>query len=420
MIFLPNCFILDGIMKRYAFKTVVAVILMSVLSIAGIMTIRHSQRDTQFKAVQIGLKMMLKIQALAINDGYFSWTEVRDLVEKNDIAGAQILVQDISDLYPFIEEVSIHPGSPPKSQYEISGSNATLRLRFSIKDDFGLKPLPGWEAVVAINAQALLDALRSENTMTIDPIRGKELAYSIMAGFGEPLLGWLDYLLVVFATMAVGYPVSMWLWRRKVSLYEMNGLESIIYLFEQTERISANHSRRVAALAMFIAEKMGYRGRRLRNLYTAALLHDIGKISVSSTILQKNGPLTKLEQQSVMTHPIISARILKKFRELAHLSTIVLYHHERMDGSGYPEGLFGDVTPEESRIIAVVDVFEALIGDRPYRDPLGPNDAFKTLRSMPLDQKIVQILLDHYGEFEDFRAPKWVVAYNHLAVLEKI
>ncbi|HWP68535.1 MAG TPA: HD-GYP domain-containing protein [Rectinemataceae bacterium] len=384
------------------------------------MTIRHSQRDTQFKAVQIGLKMMLQIQAAAINDGYFSWTEVRDLVEKNDIAGAQALVKDISDLYPFIKEVSIHPGSPPESQYEITGSNATLQLRFSIKDDFGFQPLPGWEAVVAIDAQALLDALRSENKMVIDPIRGKELAYSIMAGFGEPLLGWLDYLLVVFATMAVGYPVSMWLWRRKVSLYEMNGLESIIYLFEQTERMSANHSRRVAALAMFIAEKMGYRGRRLRNLYTAALLHDIGKISVSSTILQKNGPLTKLEQQSVMTHPIISARILKKFRELAHLSTIVLYHHERMDGSGYPEGLLGDDTPEESRIIAVVDVFEALIGDRPYRNPLGPNDALKTLRSMPLDQKIVQILLDHYGEFNDFRAPKWVVAYNHLAVLEKI
>jgi len=273
---------------------------------------------------------------------------------------------------------------------------------------------------VAIDAQGVLDALRSENKMIIDPVNGRELAYSISAGFGEPLLGWLDYLLVVLATMAVGYPVSMWLWRRKVSLYEMKGLESIIYLFEQTERVSANHSRRVAALAMFIAQKMGYRNRRLRNLYTAALLHDIGKISVSPTILLKDGPLTKLEQQSVMTHPIISARILKKFRELAHLSSIVLYHHERSDGSGYPEGLLEADTPEESRIIAVVDVFEALVGDRPYRDPLVPKEAFKTLQTMPVDQKIVKVLLDHYEEFSDFRAPRGVVAYNHLTVLEKI
>ena len=407
-------------MKRYALNTVFAVILMSVLSIAGIMAFRDSQRDTQFKAVQIGLKMMLRIQASAIDDGYFSWNEVRNLVEKNDLAGAQPLLADISELYPFIEEVTVEPGTPPKSGYVITGSNSTLYLHFSIKDDFGLNPLPGWEAIVAIDAQGVLDALRSENKLVIDPVNGRELAYSISAGFGEPLLGWLDYLLVVLATMAVGYPVSMWLWRRKVSLYEMKGLESIIYLFEQTERVSANHSRRVAALAMFIAQKMGYRNRRLRNLYTAALLHDIGKISVSSTILLKEGPLTKLEQQSVMTHPIISARILKKFRELAHLSSIVLYHHERSDGSGYPEGLLEADTPEESRIIAVVDVFEALVGDRPYRDPLGPMDAFKTLQTMPVDQKIVQVLLDHYEEFSDFRAPRWVVAYNHLTVLEKI
>ena len=407
-------------MKRYALNTVLAVILMSILSIAGIMAFRDSQRDTQFKAVQIGLKMMLRIQASAIDDGYFSWNEVRSLVEKNDLAGAQVLLADIGELYPFIEEVTVKPGAPPKSGYVITGSNSTLYLHFSVKDDFGLNPLPGWEAIVAIDAQGILDALRSENKLVIDPVNGRELAYSISAGFGEPLLGWLDYLLVVLATMAVGYPVSIWLWRRKVSLYEMKGLETIIYLFEQTESVSANHSRRVAALAMFIAQEMGYKNRRLRNLYTAALLHDIGKISVSSTILLKKGPLTKPEQQAVLTHPIISARILKKFRELAHLSSIVLYHHERSDGSGYPEGLLEAETPEESRIIAVVDVFEALVGDRPYRDPLGPKDAFKTLQTMPVDQKIVQVLLDHYEEFSDFHPPRWVVSYNHLAVLEKI
>jgi HD-GYP domain-containing protein (c-di-GMP phosphodiesterase class II) len=191
-------------------------------------------------------------------------------------------------------------------------------------------------------------------------------------------------------------------------------LESIIFLFEQTEKLSSNHSRRVAALSLFLGEKLGYKGKRLRNLYTAALLHDIGKISVPTAILLKDEALTKQEQQAVMAHPIISARILKNFRELSHLSQIVLYHHERFDGTGYPEGLKGIAIPEESRIIAVVDVYEALVGDRPYRKPLSFLDAFEILRSMPLDQRLVEVLAKEFHTFKDFRAPKWVVSYDRI------
>ena len=405
-------------MKRYAFKTVVIVLLMSALSIAGMTAIRHAQRDTQFKATQIGLKMVLQIQASALNDGYFSWTELQNLVKRNDLAGAQSQLDEIYELYPIIEEITLQPGSPPDASYLISGSNSSLRLIFGLKDDFGNNALPGWVAIASINAQKVLDALQSENKLTIDPVKGRELAYSIMAGFSEPLLNWLDYLLVISVTLAAGYTISAWLWRRNIYFYETKGLESIIFLFEQTEQMSANHSRRVAALTMFIGQEMGYTGRRLRNLYTAGLLHDIGKISVPSNLLLKDGPLTKQEQQAVAAHPIISARILKNFRELAHLSSIVLYHHERMDGSGYPEGLIGKDIPEESRIIAVVDVFEALVGERPYREPIKPDEAFATLRSMPLDQTIVEVLVRRFREFKNFQAPKWVVAYHHN--LEKI
>ena len=208
--------------------------------------------------------------------------------------------------------------------------------------------------------------------------------------------------------------ISVWLWRNNIYFYESKGLESIIFLFEQTEKVSSNHSRRVAVMALFLGEKIGLKGRNLRNLYTAALLHDIGKISVPTSILLKDEALTKSEQQAVMAHPIVSARILKNFRELSHLSHIVLYHHERLDGSGYPEGLKGEAIPEESRIIAVVDVFEALVGDRPYRDPLGSLDAFAILRSMPLDQRLVEILASQFHTFKEFRAPKWVVSYDRI------
>ncbi|HWR12017.1 MAG TPA: HD domain-containing phosphohydrolase [Rectinemataceae bacterium] len=405
-------------MKRYAFKTVAFILLLSFLSVAIITTIRISKRDTQFKATQIGLKMMLQVQASALNDGYFSWTELRRLVEENKMSEAQILLNDVFEIYPFIKEISIRRGDPPAKGYDIIGTDAALDLVFGLKDDYGFNPLPGWVGVASIKAQDLLDALQSGRKLVVDPAKGHELAYSLKADYEDPLLNWLDYLFIITMTMAIGYSVSAWLWRKSVFFYETKGLESIIFLFEQTEQLSANHSRRVAVLTLYLGDKMGYKGRRLRNLYTAGLLHDIGKISVPSTLLLKNGPLTKSEQQAVAAHPIISARILKNFKELTHLSNIVLYHHERMDGSGYPEGLAGADIPEESRIIAVVDVFEALVGERPYRDPVEPKEAFETLRLMPLDQSIVDILIASYQDFKKFQPPKWALEYHHN--LEKI
>jgi HD-GYP domain-containing protein (c-di-GMP phosphodiesterase class II) len=246
----------------------------------------------------------------------------------------------------------------------------------------------------------------------VDPSHGQNLVYSLKAGFERSLLSWMDYLIVVLAAIGLIFPISILLWRRNLYFYESKGLESIIFLFEQTEKLSANHSRQVAALAAFVGEKLGYSQSRLRNLYTAALLHDIGKVSIPSNILLKEGPLTESELAVVKTHPIISARILKNFKELSHLSAAVLYHHERMDGTGYPEGLKGQEIPEEARIIAVVDVFEALTGDRPYREPICVKEAMTLLRDMALDKRIVAILEAEFHEFKDYRPPKWVVAYD--------
>ncbi|MCE1195544.1 HD-GYP domain-containing protein [bacterium] len=405
-------------MKRFAFKTVVAVILVSAFLLVTLSYVRNSQRNTQFKAAQAGFRTMLQVQAMALNDGFFSWSELRTKVEKADLISTRALLEEVYDLYPYIENIDVRPGTPPDGAYGVASTVSSLSLTFGVKDDFGNSPLPGWVGEAEVNVQKLLDSLQTDRRIVVAPVKGRDLVYSIRADFVDPLLDWLDYLFIILLTMATGYAVSVWLWRRNVTFYETRGLESIIFLFEQTERVSANHSRRVAALTMFLGQKMGYRGRRLRDLYTAGLLHDIGKISVPSNILLKEGPLTPQEQQIVATHPIISARILKNFKELTHLSGIVLHHHERIDGSGYPEGLEGSAIPEEARIIAVVDVFEALVGDRPYRDPLTTEEAFATLRDMPIDQSIVEILVAHFGEFKSFQTPKWALAYHH--GLEKV
>lgn len=405
-------------MKRFAFKTVIAVFILSNILIVTVSFIRNSERDTQFKAAQAGFRTMLQVQAMALNDGFFSWTELRDKVAKADLGSTRALLEEVYDLYPFIEKIDVRPGTPPNGVFDIASTISSLSLTFAIKDDYGTHPLPGWVGEATLNVQKLLDSLRTDRRIVVSPIKGRELVYSIRADFADPLLDWLDCLFIVSLTIVAGYAISVWLWRRNVTFYETRGLESIIFLFEQTERVSANHSRRVAALAMFLGQKLGYRGRKLRDLYTAGLLHDIGKISVPTNILLKGGPLTPQELQIVATHPIISARILKNFKELAHLSSIVLYHHERIDGSGYPEGLEGKDIPEQARIIAVVDVFEALVGYRPYRAPLGIEDAFATLKSMSLDQALVDTLIEHFGEFKSFQTPKWALAYHQS--LEKV
>lgn len=393
------------------FKIVIVLAAIAAVSFAVIIGFKLQSRETQFEATKSAFATVLNIDWMAFNDGYFSWGDLRNTVESGNLAEAKEQLLDITYLYPFILGTTLENQAPPQSSPAIESKDGRLFLLFSIKDDYGNKPLPDWTAIVEVDSQELLDTIRPENRLHIDGEHGKELAYSLKVDFADPLLDWSDHLIVLLATMAIGIPLCLAISRKSRFFYETKGLESIIFLFEQAERESANHSRRVAVLAIFVGQKMGYRGKRLRSLYTAALLHDIGKIAIPSQILQKSEPLTRAERQAIQTHPVVSARILRNFKELSSLSPVVLYHHERMDGSGYPDGLKGDEISMESRIIAVVDVFEALIGKRPYRDPVSPTEAFATLKAMPLDQTIVDILIANYHEFAVFTAPKWAVAY---------
>lgn len=399
-------------MKRSAVWGVALGVLIIALSLSIMASFKKSQRNTTFKATQSAFTMVLEIQALAINDGYFSWTELQHYVANNQRLEAETQLAEIRETYPFVKDISVKPGAPPSEAFHIHGDGPFILLDFSIKDDFGTISLPGWLGTVRIEAQKLLDALPVGERLIIDEVNGKDFAFGLQVGFSTPLLNLWDFIMALMISTALTYPLVLWMARRNLYFYETRGLESIIFLFEQAERLTANHSRRVAALSLFVGEKLGFKGKRLRNLYTAALLHDIGKINVPANILTKDGALDPQEQNIMSSHPVVSARILSNFKELAHLSHIVMYHHEKMDGSGYPEGLIGSQIPREARVIGVVDAFEALVGDRPYRDPISSGKAFDMLRSMPLDQEIVEILATTYPEFATFQTPKWVISYS--------
>ncbi len=130
---------------------------------------------------------------------------------------------------------------------------------------------------------------------------------------------------------------------------------------------SGNHSLQVARLALATAKKFAMRDEEVRMTYWASLLHDIGKIGVPEEILTKNGPLDNNEWQFMRLHPILGANIIRSVSTISVISPIILCHQEKYDGSGYPYGLRGEAIPLGSRILAVVDAFDAMTNDRVYR-----------------------------------------------------
>jgi putative nucleotidyltransferase with HDIG domain len=141
------------------------------------------------------------------------------------------------------------------------------------------------------------------------------------------------------------------------------------------------HCDRVCAIALGMAQLLDFDEVSLRRLRRAALLHDLGKLSVSSRILDKPGPLTDDERARFREHPLLGEQILGQVGSFVELSTVASAHHERLDGSGYPRGLAGDALTMPMRVLAVADVYEALISDRPYRPAYPWQDALELMRA---------------------------------------
>ena len=188
-------------------------------------------------------------------------------------------------------------------------------------------------------------------------------------------------------------------------------------LFEQTAAALANaidakdqytrgHSSRVAEYSVEIAKRAGKTEEECKEIYFAALLHDVGKIGVRNSIINKAGRLTNEEFEEIRKHPEIGRRILSSISQSPYLSIGANYHHERYDGRGYPEGLKGDDIPEIARIIAVADSYDAMTSKRSYRDPV-PQEKVREelLKGMgtqfdPQFAKIMLQLIDQNTEYK--------------------
>jgi putative nucleotidyltransferase with HDIG domain len=156
------------------------------------------------------------------------------------------------------------------------------------------------------------------------------------------------------------------------------------------------HSERVAALSLLIYRNLPVVYSDDEPLRLAGLFHDLGKISVSDTILQKTEKLSESDWVSIRNHPVVSEHIISEFIKDTTITKAVRHHHERFDGTGYPDGLKGDEIPLHARIIAIADTYDALTSKRTYRDSFSPEDAvaiLKSVRGTQLDPEVLGIFL---------------------------
>jgi len=155
------------------------------------------------------------------------------------------------------------------------------------------------------------------------------------------------------------------------------------------------HCESVAEIAVCIAQKLGWKHEEMDTLRYAALLHDIGKIGIPDGILMKPGRLLPEEHMVIQRHSVIGRDLVCRVRALKDVAPIILHHHERMDGSGYPDGLHGEEIAIAARIISVVDAYDAMTSPRPYRNAVSPPEALEELRrhaGSQFDTNIVDII----------------------------
>jgi putative nucleotidyltransferase with HDIG domain len=181
---------------------------------------------------------------------------------------------------------------------------------------------------------------------------------------------------------------------------------------EARDPYSSGHAARVTALAEVLAARLGWDEEQIEVLRIGAALHDIGKLTVSEHLLRKPGPLSDHELSEVRSHPEQGARMVALIGTMRSAVPCVLHHHERWDGGGYPTGSAGDAIPAEARVLAVVDAFDAMTSDRPYRPALPTEYALSELErcaGTQFDPDVVSVFVEAWrqGTFEpprEFRA----------------
>ena len=185
----------------------------------------------------------------------------------------------------------------------------------------------------------------------------------------------------------------------------LNVVSSLAGAIDAKDTYTNGHSSRVAEYAKEIARRYGYNLKEQSDIYIIGLLHDVGKIGVPDSIINKPGKLTDEEFDVIKRHPVIGSQILKNINEMPKLSIGARWHHERYDGTGYPDGLAGEEIPEEARIIAVADSYDAMSSNRSYRNIISQDKIRQEIingSGTQFDPRFAEIMLKMIDEDTDY------------------
>ncbi|MBR1873844.1 MAG: response regulator [Eubacterium sp.] len=170
------------------------------------------------------------------------------------------------------------------------------------------------------------------------------------------------------------------------------------------------HSSRVAKYSMEISKRYGYTSEKQNEIYMMGLLHDVGKIGIPDEVINKPSKLDDVEYEMIKAHPVIGAQILEAIKGLPELAVGARWHHERYGGGGYPDGLKGDQIPEEARIIAVADAYDAMTSYRSYRDPMSQERVREEIvkgKGTQFDPVFADCMLAMIDEDVDYQMREW-------------
>lgn len=260
-----------------------------------------------------------------ISSGYLQWDELHDAYTNNDSEFIDRCFNDILNMSPYISEIRIQEIDPEL----ISKSFKIRKIDNNIFIDFNILNSPYHKIIydkivrIKINKEKILSDIEVKQNLSFK--EGKytsPFAYGLVLKHNNSPIRFYQIISSICIGLLSALIMIKTFNKHSNYFYETRGLEKIIFLFEQTERFSANHSKYVSTIAYIIGKKYGFKGKKLKDLKVAALLHDIGKISIPREILNKQEYLNSKELELIMEHPKLSDNIIKSFEELSHLSHI--------------------------------------------------------------------------------------------------
>lgn len=382
--------------KESTKSKIVVFVLLFILSISGFLKLGNSRIEELEKLMENVLHSFLITSADGISVGYFQWDEMYEAVLNSDKAFFEKNKKDILSTFSSVDEIEIIEAYFDGSSYYTLDVQANeLILYFGVFDSDSINYVSDAMIRAKINIDSILGHALQNVDMNIQivsittlnkdvesvqihidkyPIKFYHILSSMMIGF----LG------VLFLHIYKKYTIS--------KHYEIEGLANIIMLLSTKDAYTAEHSKDVANFAKAIACSLGMSKAKQKILEKAGYLHDIGKIGISENILNKTDKLTAEEFERIQEHSTIGFEIVSQFPNLSEVAVIVKYHHELLDGSGYPDGLKGNAIPLTAQILSVADVYSALTTVRPYRKNYSSEEAFNIMLQMPLNQELVEIL----------------------------